>query len=195
MLTYILVYILIGLLALSFVLLFFVFRFARNQKMRIDLLLDDAMGQDERANIIAILIKRTKELKQTSDTLTKALTAVDDKLIANTETDEKHRSDTKRMLSTLQDDINRLDSATADALARLTEQTDKTAAKQQKLEGRFEAATPEGIEQLIARVDDIEKRLSKLEAIARYVPDYNGPAARLNDDDEPEPLYRSVKDV
>lgn len=195
MLTYILVYILIGLLALGFVLLFFVFRFARNQKMRIDLLLDDAMGQDERANIIAILIKRTKELKQTSDTLTKALTAVDDKLIANTETDEKHRSDTKRMLSTLQDDINRLDSATADALARLTEQTDKTAAKQQKLEGRFEAATPEGIEQLIARVDDIEKRLSKLEAIARYVPDYNGPAARLNDDDEPEPLYRSVKDV
>lgn len=195
MLTYILVYILIGLLALGFVLLFFVFRFARNQKMRIDLLLDDAMGQDERANIIAILIKRTKELKQTSDTLTKALTAVDDKLIANTETDEKHRSDTKRMLSTLQDDINRLDSATADALARLTEQTDKTAAKQQKLEGRFEAATPEGIEQLIARVDDIEKRLSKLEAIARYVPDYNGPAARLNDDDEPEPLYRSVKNV
>ena len=195
MLTYILVYILIGLLALGFVLLFFVFRFARNQKMRIDLLLDDAMGQDERANIIAVLIKRTKELKQTSDTLTKALTAVDDKLIANTETDEKHRSDTKRMLSTLQDDINRLDSATADALARLTEQTDKTAAKQQKLEGRFEAATPEGIEQLIARVDDIEKRLSKLEAIARYVPDYNGPAARLNDDDEPEPLYRSVKDV
>lgn len=195
MLTYILVYILIGLLALGFVLLFFVFRFARNQKMRIDLLLDDAMGQDERANIIAILIKRTKELKQTSDTLTKALTAVDDKLIANTETDEKHRSDTKRMLSTLQDDINRLDSATADALARLTEQTDKTAAKQQKLEGRFEAATPEGIEQLIARVDDIEKRLSKLEAIARYVPDYNGPAGRLNDDDEPEPLYRSVKDV
>ena len=153
MLTYILVYILIGLLALGFVLLFFVFRFARNQKMRIDLLLDDAMGQDERANIIAVLIKRTKELKQTSDTLTKALTAVDDKLIANTETDEKHRSDTKRMLSTLQDDINRLDSATADALARLTEQTDKTAAKQQKLEGRFEAATPEGIEQLIARAD------------------------------------------
>lgn len=192
MLTYVLVYILIGLLALGFVLLYLVYRFARNQKVRIDLLLDDAMGQDEKANIIAILVRRTKELKQTSDTLTKALTAVDDKLIANSETDDKHRSDTKRLLTALQDDINRLDNATADALARLTEQTDATAAKQEKLQGRFEATTPAGIEQLIARVDELEERMKKLEAIAYYVPDT---AFRLNDDDEPEPLYRSVKDV